>query len=210
MTDRVVVFIDYQNVHGWARRQFFSYGCNPAEGHIDPLRTAQHLCERRRRESSLKQVRVYRGRPNPGRQPGSAGANDRQAAAWARSPLVEVVRRNLYYPQDYPTSPAVEKGIDVAIAVDMVRLAVRQELDVAILFSSDNDLLPAIETLMNERLCHVEVAAWERGHRLRLGDTQSPWCHNVNRATFETLRDSSDYSAPPRQPFPPALRPRRG
>ena len=30
--DRVVVFMDYQNVHGWARRQFLPFGADPATG----------------------------------------------------------------------------------------------------------------------------------------------------------------------------------
>lgn len=68
------------------------------------------------------EVRVYRGRPNPERQPGAAAANDRQTAMWERSDQVTVIRRNLQYPSDYPASQASEKGIDVAIAVDMIRL----------------------------------------------------------------------------------------
>jgi len=31
-----MVFIDYQNVHGWARRQFHPVNAHPAVGHIDP------------------------------------------------------------------------------------------------------------------------------------------------------------------------------
>jgi hypothetical protein len=114
--DSVVVFMDYQNVHNSARRQFLDYGADHATGHVDPLRVAQLLCQRRSRESELKQVRVYRGRPNPERQPGAARANDRQTSVWQRSPLVHVVRRNLDYPYSWPDEPATEKGIDVAIS----------------------------------------------------------------------------------------------
>lgn len=58
-----------------------------------------------------------------------------------------VIRRNLQYPSDYPVSRATEKGIDVAIAVDMIRLGMSGYMDAAILFSSDNDLMPAVEVL---------------------------------------------------------------
>ena len=34
------------------------------------------------------------------------------------------------YPEDYPQSRAVEKGIDVAIAVDMIRMGLGNEMDV--------------------------------------------------------------------------------
>lgn len=80
--DRVIVFIDYQNVHGWARRQFKPVGSDPALGHVDPKRLAELIVSRRGRPSVLEAVRVYRGRPNPERQPGSARANDRQASDW--------------------------------------------------------------------------------------------------------------------------------
>jgi len=61
VADRVMVFVDYQNVYGWARRQF--HGINPAsaEGHVDPLLLGEHLVSRRQRPSELEQVRVYAG-----------------------------------------------------------------------------------------------------------------------------------------------------
>jgi len=156
--DRVLVFIDYQNVHGWAKRQFHAVNADPAVGHFDPLELSQLLVARRKRPSIVSGVRVYRGRPNPDHQPRAAAANDRQAAEWERSGRVTVVRRPLRYPQDWPETPAVEKGIDVAMAIDLVRMAMRKELDAAVVVSSDTDLVPAIEMVYELRLAHVEVA----------------------------------------------------
>lgn len=207
MADRVVVFMDYQNIHGWARRSFLDYGADASDGHVSPLKVGEALVARRKRESELKEVRVYRGRPNPERQPGAARANDRQTAAWQRSNLVEVVRRNLDYPPGWPEESAREKGIDVAIAVDMIHLAMEGQMDVAILFSSDKDLLPAVELLVHRRLCHVEVASWEMANRLRFPDSQLPWCHTFNAEAFEAVRDRTDYAAP-LEPFPSILRPK--
>jgi len=85
LPDRVMVFVDYQNVHGWARRQFHPVNTDPAAGHVDPLRLGQLLVTRRRRASELVGVRVYRGRPNPDRQARSAAANDRRTVEWERS-----------------------------------------------------------------------------------------------------------------------------
>src|SRR5690606_9528998 len=83
--DRLTVFVDYQNVHGWSRRKFFPYGADAAAGHIYPIKLGELLASRRNRPTELKQVRVYRGRPNPERQQGAARANDRQASDWQRS-----------------------------------------------------------------------------------------------------------------------------
>lgn len=43
-----------------------------------------------------------------------------------------------------------EKGVDVQIAVDIVRGALRNEYDCCFLISSDTDLLPAIKTAQEE------------------------------------------------------------
>lgn len=43
-----------------------------------------------------------------------------------------------------------EKGVDVQIAVDMVRGAIKSEYDICYLISSDTDLLPAIQTAKDE------------------------------------------------------------
>lgn len=193
--DRVIVFMDYQNVHGWALRQFKPFGSIRALGHVYPMGVAELIVSRRRRPSKLEAVRVYRGRPNPERQPGAARANDRQASDWTRAG-VEVIRRNLVYPPGYPEQPATEKGIDVALAVDLVRLAMQHAMECAVVFSGDKDLLPALETCRDLRLCHVEVASWEGAHRLRFSNTQLPWCHNLTERDYQSLEDPLDYSLP--------------
>ena len=43
-----------------------------------------------------------------------------------------------------------EKGVDVQIAVDIVRGAIKNEYDICYLISSDTDLLPAIQTAKDE------------------------------------------------------------
>lgn len=43
-----------------------------------------------------------------------------------------------------------EKGVDVQIAVDIVRGAIKNEYDIFYLVSSDTDLLPAIQTAKDE------------------------------------------------------------
>jgi uncharacterized LabA/DUF88 family protein len=189
-----MVFIDYQNVHGWARRCFHPAVTDLAAGHIDPLALAQHLVHRRRRDSTLAQVRIYRGRPGPDRQPGATAANDRQTAAWQHSSLVEVIRRPVRYPPDWPAAPATEKGIDVALAVDLVRLALQGAYDAAILVSADTDLMPAVETVIDGKLAHLELAAWTGMRRLRFPGTQLPWCHFIDEATYRTIEDHTDYT----------------
>lgn len=189
-----MIFIDYQNVHGWARRRFHPPDVHPSTGHVHPLELANVLIGKRRRASRLEAVRVYRGRPSPDHQPNAAAANERQAIAWQRGPEVTVIRRPLRYPPDWPVTPAAEKGIDVAIAIDLVRLAMIDAYDAAILVSSDTDLMPALETIYGLRLGHVEVATWAGLGRLRFPGTKLPWCHYVTEAEYRSVADLTDYT----------------
>jgi hypothetical protein len=197
VTDQVLLFVDYQNVHWWALRRFYPLGADPATGHIDPLRMGQLIVGKRRRPSELAGVRVYRGRPAPVHQPRAAAANDRQAATWERSAVIDVVRRPLRYPPDWPDTPATEKGIDVALAIDFVRLAHTGAYDVGVLFSADTDLLPALETVYELQLAHVEIATWAGANRLRFGTSQLPWCHFLSQQDYRAVEDPVDYRRRP-------------
>lgn len=46
IVDRVVVFLDYQDVHGWACRQFLPFGADPSGGHAFPLKIGELLTSR--------------------------------------------------------------------------------------------------------------------------------------------------------------------
>lgn len=62
--DRVVVFIDYQNIHSWARRQFLLRRVSLGR-HVRPLEVGEVLVGRRKRPSHLEQVSAYRGDLTP-------------------------------------------------------------------------------------------------------------------------------------------------
>ena len=100
-----------------------------------------------------------------------------------------VVRSNLQYPPQWPSQPAAEKGIDVALAVNVVKYAMLGNIDAAIVFTSDKDIPPAIELVYADTPCHVELACWSGGRRLRFEGTQAPWCHFLKESDFLSIRD---------------------
>jgi len=55
----------------------------------------------------------------------------------------------------------VEKGVDIAIAVDMIQLAYSNSYDVAILVSGDGDFAKAIKAVKDQGK-HVEVAFFKK------------------------------------------------
>lgn len=196
-TDRVAVFIDYQNAYSSARRAYF-HGRDPSpRGQFDPLTLANHLAEDSPFDRALHRVRIYRGRPEVTKEPRAYAANRRQVARWQRAGC-EVVSRVLRYPRDWPDEKAVEKGIDVQLAIDFVMMALRGEYDVGILFSTDTDLEPALEAVTSMRgPVRAEVAAWNApdrpSPRLSIRGAKV-WCHWIQPETYHAHRDDTDYN----------------
>lgn len=150
MSDRVVLFLDYQNVYRGARETFHEPSDNHRCGQIDPLKLGQAIVEASPYDRVLKEVRVYRGKPDSSRDPKGFAACTRQVDVWDQSERVQVTTRVLRYPYGWPDRSQVgekpqEKGIDVALAIDFVALAVTKEYEVGILMSTDTDLKPALE-----------------------------------------------------------------
>jgi uncharacterized LabA/DUF88 family protein len=204
MSDRVMLFIDYQNTFSGARRSFYAPStARGTAGQFDPMKLGRIVVDRSPLDRTLEGVRVYRGRPDSTRDPMSYGANLRQCAAWEKAGTT-VIWRALRYPNNWPTERAEEKGIDVALAIDFVTMAVRGLYDVGILVSTDTDLKPALEAVTQLALFgpapKAEVAAWSAptGHSRRLGiGGRNLWCHWLDEADYNGLRDTVDYNIAP-------------
>jgi uncharacterized LabA/DUF88 family protein len=200
---RVVVFVDYQNVYHRAREAFCARDAPAREGQVDLLSLGGLLASRVS-GGRLTSVRAYRGRPSRRHDPRSYAAFRRQTWAQAKrgAGLVTVIARDLRYPPDWPTWPAQEKGIDVELAVDVVMMAARREFDVGVLFSSDTDLIPALEAVIALRPGQApacEVAAWAApGMRPRLLSvgTVGLGRHLLTEADFRAVADETDYTRP--------------
>src|ERR1700735_1518113 len=119
MTDRVAVFLDWQNVYKGAREAFCGYSAPHCEGQVHTLAVGALIAAASPYDPRSHQVRVYRGQPDATRDPRGYAANARQVAAWRQSPIVDVTMRTLRYPYGWPNSHQAgekpqEKGIDVA------------------------------------------------------------------------------------------------
>ena len=203
---RAVVFLDYQNVYKGAREAFGLRGQPSRRGQVDPLRLAELIIARHPDETHLAGVRVYRGRPDSAKDPRAYAANMRQSAAQEKrgEGLVSVITRTLRYPSDWPSSPAQEKGIDVALAVDFVTMALGGAYEVGILFSTDTDLLPALEAVIgldSHPYPRCEVAAWSEpgtySRRLQVPNRRI-WCHWLGPDDYAAVEDPTDYNIAPR------------
>lgn len=201
MADRVVVFLDYQNVYSTARRAFHGRNAPPSAGQIDPARLAEHLVRNSPSPRHLLQVRIYRGEPSPRFDPVGNAAWHRQVAVWRHDPRVHVAARPIRYPRGYPNCRPDEKpqerGIDVALSTDFAVMGVLGEYDTGILFSTDTDLVPALEVVTARSAARVEVAAWaagRRGNRWLTVPNKKLYCHWLRAQTYRLMQDPTAYA----------------
>jgi uncharacterized LabA/DUF88 family protein len=205
MADRVVVFLDWQNVYKGAREAFCGHGAPHWEGQVQPLKLGQLIAEDSPFDRRLHQIRIYRGQPDATRDPKGYAASARQMAAWRSSSLVNVTVRTLRYPRGWPDSYRAgekpqEKGIDVALAIDFVTMAAAGEYEVGVLMSTDTDLKPALEAVANlapARGVRAEVAAWSSaaGHSRRLSiRSRHLYCHWLGKDAYDRVVDPTDYT----------------
>jgi len=198
---RVWVFIDAQNLYRDARDAFHSSGDPSSYGQVDPRKFGELVASRASaknpRPRQLDEVRIYAGTPSSSKEPKANAAHLKQRAAWEKLG-VKPFTRPLQYLRGGPSSKGREKGVDVAVAVDLVFNAARRNYDVAVVASTDTDLLPALEAVWELRRAwgepQLEVACWSPlTKRLRLVG-YNLWCHHLDQAEYEAIRDKTNYT----------------
>jgi uncharacterized LabA/DUF88 family protein len=196
----VAVFYDWQNVYKTAREAFGWTNMPNEYGNFSPYQLARILAAGNARgaDGRLVRVEVHRGLPSQRHDKLSYAANRRQSAAWMReAPQIVIPRlRPLRYPPDYPQSPAIEKGVDVNLALGAVESVLMKICDVAVIFSHDTDLLPVPETLA--RLAGteaVETASWvSTTFRKRLRPKPAVYHHEISAAVFQRVETRVNYA----------------
>jgi uncharacterized LabA/DUF88 family protein len=196
---RCTAFFDGQNLFHSAK-QAFGY----TFPNFDPVALHRHLCVQR--TWVAEETRFYTGIPDAsdnalwnhfwvakGAQMGRDGAT--------------VITRPLRYRNKQFRLPdgsthsfldGDEKGIDVRIALDIIRLAHRRSYDVALVFSRDQDLAEVAEEI---RLIAAEQARWIKivsaypyspAVKAFRGINKADWIR-IERATYDACIDTRDY-----------------
>ena len=147
---RVAVFVDYQNMYHGARRAFGDPAADaPSFGHLHPAALARLLADLGRAVDPgrvLVATSVYRGEPGRLSHRKLRTSFARQTSRWRADPTVTVRTTPLRYRRDMASGATVwraeEKGIDVLLAVDVVRGCYVDDFDTAVVASADTDLVP--------------------------------------------------------------------
>jgi len=198
-TLRAVAFIDGQNLFHAAREAF---GCTYPN--YDVKKLAQVVAHQQGWQ--LAGTRFYTGIPNE-------ADNISWNHFWqAKLPPmgrqgVQVYSRPLRYRNQRVVLPdgtehtylyGEEKGIDVRIALDVIRLAHRHEYDVAVIFSQDQDLSEVadeIRLIAREQRRFIKIASAfpvSPTSRNRRGINHTDWI-KIDRATYDACLDLRDY-----------------
>jgi uncharacterized LabA/DUF88 family protein len=201
---KATAFVDGQNLFHAAREAFgYTYP------NYDPLALALAICEQR--GWLLTRLCFYTGVPERRddlfwhdfwtAKLGSLGGQ------YNPSQIINIVTRPLRYRNrvvwlaDERTAigrVGEEKGIDVRIAVDVMRLAHRRNYDVALIFSQDQDLA---EVAREIRMIAKEQKRWIKmasafpvgpGTKNRRGIDRTDWIE-INRKLYDQCLDKRDY-----------------
>lgn len=131
---RAIAFFDGQNLYHCAREAF-----NRPYPDFDPFKLAKKICEQKGWQ--LNQVRFYTGIPDE-------KDNEFWHHFWTAK-LASMGKRRIHA-FSRPIRNGKEKGIDIRIALDMVRLARHGNYDVGIIFSQDQDLSEAVKEIKEQ------------------------------------------------------------
>lgn len=196
---RAVAFVDGQNLFHAAREAFgYTYP------NYDVRALSEAICSRV--GWTLVQVRFYTGIPDPTDDPRWHAFWSHKLAMMGRLG-VHTFSRSLRYRNRRVKLPdgtehiylaGEEKGIDVRIALDVIRLAHRRDYDVALICSQDQDLSEAAEeirAISREQGRWIKVASAFPSSPARVnrrGIDKTDWIR-IDRATYDACLDRRDY-----------------
>ena len=194
-----VAFFDGQN---------FFHSAKAAFGYVfpnyDPSALTRKLCDDNGWECTG--IRFYTGFPDASDNPFWHHFWTAKGALMGREG-VHVFMRPLRYRNRQVRLPdgsvhtyldADEKGIDVRIALDVIRLALRREFDVAILFCRDQDLSEVadeIRVIAQEQKRWIKIASaypYSPAAKGTRGIDRTDWI-KIDRATYDACIDKRDY-----------------
>jgi len=199
---RTIAFIDGQNLFASVKDAFgYTYP------NYDVGALARAVCEQQRWQ--VVQTRFYTGIPNPTKDPFWHGFWSRKLLAMSRV-QVRTYSRELRYRTKlvvdeegnrHKVDIRQEKGVDMRLALDAIRLAHKNRYDVALLFSQDQDFTEVAK--------EIRSIAQDQGRWIKIASAyparhEPPYARGVDRtdwvpfekALYDACLDRADYGDP--------------
>jgi Uncharacterized conserved protein len=208
---RAIAFFDGQNLFRHAKEAFGYHHPN-----YDPAKLHAAICK----HFGFRDcgVRFYTGTPNIEKSELWHGYWTNRLLAMTRSGIL-VTKRPIRYRTErvvlsdgteHTIDTAQEKGIDIRIALDIVRMTLRNQLDVVVLFSQDQDLsevcseVREIARTSSRWIKIISAFPVSDTASVKRGVNNSDW-FEMDKAFYDSCLDPHDYRAPKfrTQPLPP-------
>jgi len=197
---RAVAFFDGQNLFHAAKKTF-----NHDHPNYEPVKLAESVCLAQGWQ--LQETRFYTGVPDVKDNAFwnhfwtiKLGALKRQKNVFVFSRPLRYRPRTIALPNGQAENILIgeEKGIDVRIAIDVIRLAHKGVYDVALIFSQDQDLSEAAEEvreIAKEQNRWIKVACAfpsGQGQKNDRGINKTDWI-KIDRGSYDSCLDMRDY-----------------
>lgn len=196
---RAITFIDGQNLYHGAREAF-----GVTHPNYDLMKLSHQVCNAN--GCHLSQARFYTGYPSRDDDVRWASFWQKKLLAISRQGVWKFTRQLRYRDKTFKLGDGAEitvhvgeeKGIDVRIAIDVIRLALDARYDVAIIFSQDQDLSEATDEV---RKISKEQDRWMKvvcafpvgqGTRNARGINNTEW-YKIAEASYMQCIDQADY-----------------
>ena len=191
---RVAAFFDGQNLYRSVKAAFgYTYP------NYDPAKLAGLVCDKN--NWRLDSVHFYTGLPRHNDDSFWNNFWNKKLAHLKRQNVIIYKRYLAKREANTPSGPVpylVEKGIDVRIAIDIIRMALKGEYDVALIFSQDQDLSEVadeIRSISRGRNIYIEVASAfpeNSDPAYKRGIDKTNW-HTISKSEYDSCIDPTDY-----------------
>ena len=190
---RAIVFIDGQNLYHLARRV---WATGPSSSYAWPSYDVEKLASAlvaRKSGRILVETRFYTGVPDP-----AAGASQMFWHGFWSNKIRYLRSRGIYVYRGRVNAGGQEKGVDVSLALDLVRATYEQRYEVAIIVSQDWDFGPAVRLAktiaktQKRKLLFESCFPVGRRSLSRRGVPGTTWAP-IDKATYDACQDARDY-----------------
>ncbi len=193
---RTIVFIDGQNLYHLAKEAWVDdrrSSDNRSSPYAWPSYDVELLAQALVSQTSgrtLEEIRFYTGVPN-------SRTNFFWHGFWSNK-IRYLKSRGIHVYRGRVNTGGQEKGVDVSLALDLVRATYDQRYEVAIIVSQDSDFGPAVRLARDiaqeqDRMLHFESCyPVGPGSSSRRGIPETKWVR-IDQATYDACRDPKDY-----------------
>ena len=192
---RCIVLIDGQNLYRRAKAAWADAASGSASPYAWPSYDVAKLAAAlvsREPGRILSETRFYTGVPNRTHIPSQNFWHD----FWSKK-LRYLGNQGIYTYRGRVNSGGQEKGVDVSLALDLVRATYEQRYEVAIIVSQDSDFGPAVSLAreiarsQNRALLFESAFPFSPGMNPR-GVPGTTWVH-IDQADYDACFDPRDY-----------------